>query len=63
MTEVALGIEVSEGRDRTSIASAGQLDEDTVVIDLVAHLTGTDGVVAAVQAVAATVVAVVIDPH
>jgi hypothetical protein len=63
VAEVALGIEISEGRDRTSVTSAGQFDEHTVVIDLVAHLDGTEGVIAAVQAVTPTVVVVVIDSH
>jgi hypothetical protein len=62
LTEMALGVEVSEDRSHASIAAAGALDTETVVIDLLHYLDGTGGVVAAVRAVAERV-AVVIDPH
>lgn len=64
VTECALGIEVSEDRAHCSIVSAGRLEGDLVLLDLVAYLDGTDPV-AAVLSIRAewTVVAVAVDPH
>lgn len=64
-TECALGIDVSEDRQHTSIAAAGTGPDDTVLLELAAYLPGVAGVVAAVLEMRAevTVRAVVIDPH
>jgi hypothetical protein len=48
VTEIALGIEVSEDRAHTSIATAGALDDTTVLIDVAHYLDGTDRAVATV---------------
>lgn len=63
LTEVVLGVEISEDRRHTSIAAAGWSDE-FVLIELAAYVDGTD----AVDAVLAlrderTVTAVVVDPR
>lgn len=64
VTQVALGIEVSEDRLHCSIVAAGILEGDLVLLDLLAYLDGTDPV-ASVLALRSerTVVAVVVDPH
>ncbi len=61
---VALGIEISEDRQHTSIVGAGHLDGDLVLVDLLAYLDGTDPVPAVLGVrEARTVLAVVVDPH
>jgi len=44
LTEVALGIEISEARDHVAIAAAGSIDGDFIMLDLAAYITGTDPV-------------------
>jgi hypothetical protein len=44
LTECALGIEISEARDHTSIAAAGYVDGDFILIELAAYIIGTDTV-------------------
>lgn len=64
VTEVALGIEVSEDRQHCSIVAAGHLDDDLVLLDLVAYLDSTDPVPAVLRLQGErTVVAVAVDPH
>jgi hypothetical protein len=65
VTEVALGVEVSEDRQRCSIVAAGHLDDGLVLLDLVAYLAGPPDPVAAVLRLRAerTVTTVVVDPH
>jgi hypothetical protein len=64
VTEVALALEISEDRQHCSVAAAGRLEGDLVLLDLVAYLEGTDpvGVVVRLRS-ERTVVAVVVDPH
>ena len=62
--ESALGIEVSEDRQHTSIVAAGRLEGDLVFLDLLRYLGGTDALPAVVAIRAErTVLAVVVDPH
>lgn len=65
VTEVALALEVSEDRGHTSIVTAGQLNDEDVLIELVAYLDGVSGAVAAAldMSSARKVVATIIDPH
>jgi hypothetical protein len=42
LTERALGIEISEARDHLSVAAAGYIDGDFILVELAAYLTGTD---------------------
>lgn len=64
VTEVALGIEVAEDRQHTSIVGAGRLDGDLVLLDLLAYLDGTDPTPAVLRLRAErTVLAVAVDPH
>jgi hypothetical protein len=44
LTECALGIEISEARDHLSIAAAGSIDGDFILVELAAYITGTDPV-------------------
>jgi hypothetical protein len=44
LTECALGIEISEARDHLSIAAAGYIDDDFILVELAAYLWGTDPV-------------------
>jgi hypothetical protein len=66
LTVCALGIEVSEDRDRTSIAAAGYIDggSEFILVELAQYLDGTDpvGEVLRLQA-ERTVTAVALDPR
>lgn len=64
LTEVVLGVQISEDRRYTSVAAAGRVDADTVLVDLLAYIDGTDAV-SAIQDlhVGRTVLAVAIDVH
>jgi hypothetical protein len=44
LMECALGIEISEARDHLSIAAAGFIDGDFILVELAAYITGTDPV-------------------
>jgi hypothetical protein len=44
LAECALGIEISEARDHLSIAAAGSIDGDLILVELAAYITGTDPV-------------------
>jgi hypothetical protein len=64
VTELALGIEISEDRQHTSIVGAGRLEGDLVLVALLAYLDGTDPVAAVLEIRAErTVLQVVVDPH
>lgn len=64
LTEVVLGVEIAEDRRHTSIAAAGELPDEMVLVDLLAYLDGTDAVPTLKQIAAErTVLAIVIDPH
>lgn len=65
LTECVLGVEISEDRAHTSIAAAGDIAEDMVLIELAAYLDGADSGVAQVLSLRAarSVLTVVIDPH
>src|SRR5215212_10232693 len=64
LTTCALGIEIAEDRSHTSIAAAGYLDGDVVLIELSAYLEGTDPTAAVLRLQAErTVTAVVVDPR
>lgn len=65
MPSVALGVEIAEARDHTSIVAAGPIDDsDMILVDLVAYLDGTDaaGTILELRETR-QVVAVAIDPH
>jgi hypothetical protein len=63
MSEIALGVEVSESRTHTSIGTAGALDDETVLIDVAHYLSGTAEAVATVVELTrtATMVGVAVD--
>lgn len=64
VTDVCLGIEVSQDRTRCSVVAAGHLERDLILLDLVAYLVGTDPIDAVLQIRRErTVRAVVVDPH
>jgi hypothetical protein len=64
LTECALGIEISEARDHVSIAAAGYLDGDFILVELAAYITGTDPVREVLRLRAErTVTAVGLDPR
>jgi hypothetical protein len=44
MKECALGVEIAEARDHVSIAAAGYIDAGFILVELAAHLDGTDPV-------------------
>jgi hypothetical protein len=44
VTEVALGIEIAEARDHTSVAAAGYVDGGFILVELAAYVAGTDPV-------------------
>jgi hypothetical protein len=61
MAEIAVGLEVSQDRSHTSIASAGALAGELVLIDVLHYLDGVGGAVEAVRSIDATMVAVAVD--
>jgi hypothetical protein len=65
VTEVCLGIEISEDRQHTSLVAAGRLDEgDLVLVDLLRYLDGPDPLAAVLQIrEERSVIHVVVDPH
>jgi hypothetical protein len=65
LTEVALGVQISEDRAHTAIVAAGYLDDgETALLDLLSYLNGPDAVAAIVEIKAErAVLAVVLDPH
>jgi hypothetical protein len=64
VTDVALALEISEDRQHTSIAAAGHLADDLVLLELAAYLDGTDPVQAVLELKAERkVLGVVVDPH
>jgi hypothetical protein len=64
VTEVSLGIEISENRAHTSIVGAGRLEGDLVLLVLLAYLDGTDPVTSVLEIRSErTVRQVVVDPH
>jgi hypothetical protein len=64
VTEVALGIEVAEARDHVSVAAAGYVDGDFVLVELAAYVAGTDPVPEVLRLRAErTVRAVALDPR
>jgi hypothetical protein len=64
LTECALGIEISEARDHASIAAAGYIDADFILVELAAYLESTDPVPEVLRLHGErTVVAVVLDPR
>jgi hypothetical protein len=64
LTECALGIEISEARDHVSIAAAGFIDGDFILVELAAYLSGTDPVAEMLRLRAErTVTAVALDPR
>lgn len=64
VAEIALGIEVAEDRRHTSVVSAGCLQGEMVLLDLLAYLDGTDPVEAVLEIRRLrSVLAVVVDPH
>jgi hypothetical protein len=65
LAEVTLGLEISEHRDRTSVAAAGYGADGAAVVELAAYLDGPDAGVAKVKELQAArvVLAVAIDPH
>jgi hypothetical protein len=44
LTECALGVEISEARDHTSVAAAGYIAGGFILVELAAYLDGTDPV-------------------
>ena len=65
LAEVALGVEISEDRDHTSVCAAGYAPGGGAVVELAAYLDGPDAGVAAVLSLraAVTVLAVAVDPR
>jgi hypothetical protein len=64
LTECALGVEIGEARDHVSIAAAGYMDADFVLVELAAYLDGTDPTAEVLRLRAErTVTAVAVDPH
>jgi len=64
LTTCTLGIEIAEDRSRTSIAAAGSIGGDAVLVELAAYLEGTDPTTAVLRLQAErTVLAVVVDPR
>jgi hypothetical protein len=64
VTEVALGIEIGETRDHTSIAAAGYVDGNFVLVELAAYAAGPDPVPEVLRlCVERTVRAVALDPR
>jgi hypothetical protein len=64
LSECALGIEIAEARDHVSIAAAGFIDGDVVLVELAAYLDGTDPTEAVLRLRdQRTVTAVVLDPR
>lgn len=63
-TAVALGVQISEARDKTSIAAAGRLEDGPIGVALVAYLDGPAGGVEEILRLRAdlSVVAVALDP-
>jgi hypothetical protein len=60
----ALGVEVAEARDHVSIAAAGYLDDDFILIELAAYIDGTNPVADVVRLCDQwTVTAVALDPR
>lgn len=64
-TTIAIGLQISEARDKTAIAAAGRLDGGLVGVALLAYLDGPTAGVAEVLALRRghTVVAVALDPR
>lgn len=62
--EVALGIEISEDRQHCSIVTAGHLEHDLILVELVGYLFGADplGAVLTLRA-ERKIRATVVDPH
>ena len=64
LTTCTLGIEIAEDRSHTSIAAAGHIDGDAVLVELAGYLDGTDPTTAVLRLQAQrTVMAVVVDPR
>jgi hypothetical protein len=65
LAEVALGIEISEDRDHTSVCAAGYAPGGGAIVELAAYLDGPDAGVAAVLSLRAArmVLAVAVDPR
>jgi hypothetical protein len=65
LAEVALGVEISEDRDHTSVCAAGYGPGGGAVVELAAYLDGPDAGVAEVLSLRATqtVLAVAVDPR
>jgi hypothetical protein len=64
LNKCALGIEISEARDHVSIAAAGFIDGDFVMVELAAYVDGTDPTEAVLWLRdERTVSAVVLDPR
>ena len=64
LTVCALGVEVSEARDHLSIAAAGEVDRDFILVELAAYLDGTDPVADVLRLQAEReVLSVAVDPH
>jgi hypothetical protein len=64
LAECALGIEISEAREHLSIAAAGDIDGDFILVELAAYITGTDPVAEVLRLRAErTVRSVALDPR
>jgi hypothetical protein len=64
VAECAIGLEISEDRQHTSIVAAGHLPDDLVLLELAAYLDGTDPVAAVLELKEQrTLLVVVVDPH
>jgi hypothetical protein len=65
LAEVALGVEISEDRDHTSVAAAGYGADGALVVELACYLDGPDAGVNAVVSLraAVSVLAVAVDPR
>ena len=64
VTDVALGIEISEARDHVSICAAGYIDGGFILVELAAYLDGADPVAEVARLCGErTVHAVALDPR
>jgi hypothetical protein len=64
LTECALGVEISEARDHTSVAAAGYIAGGFILVELAAYLDGTDPVAEVLRLQGErTVHAVALDPR
>ena len=64
LTKCALGIQISEARTHTSIAAAGWVDEEFILVELAAYIEGTDAVADVLKLRRErTVSKIAIDPH